>query len=274
MTHYSRSNPVLPTISQAMQACGITPPETLIADGKIHRFGRKKKGWYVLHSHPDIASGAFGEWGAVDTQNWCSKKACQLSTSEREAWHKQRAEQAAAYHAELLAKQAAAAKKGIYLWGIARPDIDLKHAYLVAKGIYPHGIKQLGQALLIPVYGQDKQLTGCQFIYPDGFKPYLTGTKKQGSFCCLKPANYQSTDTQAIYIVEGWATGVSVFMAMNSLVFVAFDKGNLKAVAVFLRGKYPQALIVICGDNDADGGGQLAAHDAANAVNGLVVIPT
>ena len=176
--------------------------------------------------------------------------------------------------AETLAKQAEAAKKGIYLWSIARTDIDLKHAYLLAKGIYPHGAKQLGQALLIPVYGQDKQLCGLQFIQPDGFKPYLTGTKKKGSFYCLKPADYQPNDTQTIYITEGWSTGVSVFMAMNGLVFIAFDKGNLKAVAVFVRSKYPQALIVVCGDNDADGGGQIAANDAAQAVNGLGVMPT
>jgi putative DNA primase/helicase len=176
--------------------------------------------------------------------------------------------------AEKLAKQAEAAKKAIRLWSEARPDVDLKHTYLLAKGnIYPHGVKQLGQALLIPVYGQDKQLDGCQFIYGDGSKKFLTGTKKQGSFCYLKPANYQPNDTQMIYITEGWSTGVSVFMAMNNLVLVAFDKGNLKTVAMFVRSKYPQAKIVVCGDNDADGGGQQAAIEAAKAVDGFLAIP-
>ena len=258
---------------QTMVAIGITPPDTINADGQIHRFGNKKNSWYVFHEG-DISGGAFGDWKLGVNQTWCSKQASQFNAAEREAWIKQQADIAAKVKAETLAKQAEAAKKGIYLWSIARTDIDLKHAYLLAKGIYPHGAKQLGQALLIPVYGQDKQLCGLQFIQPDGFKPYLTGTKKKGSFYCLKPADYQPNDTQTIYITEGWSTGVSVFMAMNGLVFIAFDKGNLKAVAVFVRSKYPQALIVVCGDNDADGGGQIAANDAAQAVNGLGVMPT
>lgn len=258
---------------QAMVADGITPPDTIIADGRIHRFGNKKNSWYVFHEG-DISGGAYGCWKSGVNQTWCSKQASQFNAAEREAWIKQQADIAAKVKAETLAKQAEAAKKATHLWSEARPDIDLKHTYLLAKGgIYPHGAKQLGQALLIPVYGQDKQLTGCQFIYGDGSKKFLTGTKKQGSFCCLKPANYLPADTQAIYITEGWSTGVSVFMAMNGLVFIAFDKGNLKAVAVFVRSKYPQALIVVCGDNDADKGGQLAAIDAAQAVNGLGVVP-
>jgi putative DNA primase/helicase len=167
-------------------------------------------------------------------QTWCSKQASEFNAAEREAWIEQQAEITAKVKAEKLAKQAEAAKKAIRLWSEARPDVDLKHTYLLAKGnIYPHGVKQLGQALLIPVYGQDKQLDGCQFIYGDGSKKFLTGTKKQGSFCYLKPANYQPNDTQMIYITEGWSTGVSVFMAMNNLVLVAFDKGNLKTVAMF-----------------------------------------
>jgi putative DNA primase/helicase len=251
---------------------GLTPPETINTNGKIQRYGIKKRSWYVYHDG-DIASAAFGDWKFELSEKWCSKNVNQLTAGEREEWRKQQAEQSAIFKAELLAKQTEAAIKAARLWSEARPDVDLKHAYLVAKGIYPHGAKQLGQALILPLYGQNKALVGCQFIYGDGSKRFITGTKKQGSFCCLKPPNYHQDDTQTIYLVEGWATGVSVFMAMYSLVFVAFDKGNLKAVAVFLRGKYPKARIVVCGDNDADGGGQRAANDAAKAVNGFVVIP-
>ena len=258
---------------QTMVVDGITPPDTINADGQIHRYGIKKNSWYVFHEG-DISGGAFGDWKLGVNQTWCSKQASQFNQAEREAWTKQQADIAAKVKAETLAKQAEAAKKGIYLWSIARADVDLKHAYLAAKGIYPHGVKQLGQALLIPVYGQDKQLTGCQFIYPTGDKRFITGTKKKGSFHCLKPLNFEPTDTLTIYITEGYSTGVSVFMAMQGLVFIALDKGNLKAVAMFVRSKYPQALIVICGDNDADGGGQQAAIEAAKAVNGLVVIPS
>lgn len=267
------SYPDIELFKQAMQAVGLTTPETIVTDGKLHRYGLKKRSWYVFYAHAAISSGAYGDWKLDLSEKWCSKNASQLTSSERDALHKQLAEQAALVKAERQENQSQAATKAARLWSEARPDVDLKHAYLVAKGIYPHGAKQLGKALILPLYGQDKALVGCQFIYGDGSKRFITGTKKQGSFCCLKPTNCNQDDTQTIYLVEGWATGVSVFMAMYSLVFVAFDKGNLKAVAVFLRGKYPKARIVVCGDNDADGGGQRAANDAAKAVNGYVVIP-
>lgn len=248
-------------------------PNMIIADGQIHRFGHKKNSWYVLHQGT-ISGGAFGDWKKEINQTWYSKQPNQFNPEERKAWIKEQAIITAKLKAEIKAKQAKAAKKAMYLWRIASTDVDLKHPYLVSKGnIFPHGAKQLGKALLIPVYGQDKQLTGCQFIQPNGSKLFLTGTRKKGSYHCLKPPNFEPDHKQTIYIVEGYATGVSVFMAMNSIVFIAFDKGNLNAIAVFVRSKYAQAVIVICGDNDADGGGQRAAHDAASAVNGSVVIP-
>ena len=153
---------------QAMSTHGITPPETIITDGKIHRFGLKKNSWYVFHEG-DISGGAFGDWKLRVNENWCSKQPNQFTPQQREEWAKKQTEIQASVKAEKLAKQAEAAKKSIKLWADARPDVDLKHGYLLAKGsIYPHGIKQLGQALLIPVYGEDKQLTGCQFIYANG----------------------------------------------------------------------------------------------------------
>ena len=50
-----------------------------------------------------------------------------------------------------------------------------------------------------------------------------------------------------------------------------FSKDVLVKAALAVKHKYPQALIVVCGDNDANGGGQQAANDAAKAVDGLVV---
>lgn len=261
-------------LKKAMSAHGITPPEIINPDGKLHRFGHKKNSWYVFHEG-DISGAAFGDWKLNVNETWCSKQASQFTQAEREQWLKQKAEINAKVEAEKLAKQQEAAKKAERLWKNARPDVDLKHGYLVAKGnIYPYGIQQLGQALLVPVYGQDNLLKGCQFIYADGTKKFLTGTKKKGSFCFLKPRHFSPKNVQVVCISEGWATGISVLMAINHLVFVAFDKGNLKAIAEFVRSKYPHALIVICGDNDADGGGQQAAITAAHAVNGLVVIPS
>jgi len=54
---------------EAITAAGLTPPDTIIADGKIYRFSTSGKrgddsGWYMLHTD-GIAAGAFGCWRQV-----------------------------------------------------------------------------------------------------------------------------------------------------------------------------------------------------------------
>ena len=71
-------------------------------------------------------------------------------------------------------------------------------------------------------------------------------------------------------------------MATNKPVAVAFDAGNLQAVAEKLREKYPQSQITICADNahamKRDGQpynvGVEKAKLAARKVNGKVKVPT
>ena len=49
------------------------PPDSIIADGKIQRYGPKKALWYVLHLD-GIPAGAFGDWRAQDEPHkWCAK---------------------------------------------------------------------------------------------------------------------------------------------------------------------------------------------------------
>ena len=62
----------------------------------------------------------------------------------------------------------------------------------------------------------------------------------------------------------------------GAAVAVAFNCGNLAAVATALRSKFPAAQLVLCADDDAgtDGNpGLTKAREAASAVQGLVAIP-
>ena len=70
---------------QTMVAIGITPPDTINADGQIHRFGNKKNSWYVFHEG-DISGGAFGDWKLGVNHTWCSKKESRyIQTARRES---------------------------------------------------------------------------------------------------------------------------------------------------------------------------------------------
>ncbi len=94
--------------------------------------------------------------------------------------------------------------------------------------------------------------------------------------CVVMGAYYRLGDFAApsvVLITEGIADAISCYEATGYPVLAAISKSQLLNAAKAVKGKYPQALIVMCGDNDLDKGGERAAIDAAKAVNGLVVVP-
>ena len=118
------------------------------------------------------------------------------------------------------------------LWSKANPHPDPNHAYLARKGgLPPVGFARVVTPWWFPSYGADKALTGLQFIQPDGQR-FITGTRKAGSWCVLKPEGIPPTDWRVILLDEGWATAASLHHRHpGHPVFIAFDCGNLSAVA-------------------------------------------
>ena len=75
---------------------------------------------------------------------------------------------------------------------------------------------------------------------------------------------------------EGFATAATIHEATGHAVAVAFNAGNLEAVARALRQKFPHAKLILCADNDhrTDGNpGLEKATAAARAVGGLLAVP-
>ena len=166
-----------------------------------------------------------------------------------------------------------AARKAVTLWSKAKPTTDPNHAYLARKGVPAVGVRQMDDALVVPVHGDDKALVGLQFIQPDGGKRFLSGTRKAGSWCVLKPDGIPATDWSVILIAEGWATAASLHTATEYPVFIAFDCGNLPAVAAYIRSHFPAARLLFCADDDAHGKGLHHAQQAARQTNGMAIIP-
>lgn len=147
-----------------------------VADGTIRRFhvpGDKAgtlNGWYVLHLD-GIASGAFGSWKAGGSHTWSSRKPADPFEADLIA---RRIEQARRQReAEQHQRQQAAAIEAQRQWDAGAPA-DPRHPYLIAKGCQPHGLRQLGGVLLIPLY-QGRQLVNLQRIYPDSTKRFMPG---------------------------------------------------------------------------------------------------
>ena len=258
----------------AIAAAGLTPPHDIIDDGKTHRFSsngnpHKKNGWYRLHGD-DRPAGMFGCWASEIKVTWThDQPRKEFTPEERRAWAERKRQVEAERDAEIQEAAANAAKQAAEMWANAGEG---PHPYLDRKGINLVGARVQNDVLLVPMKHSAKQLVGLQRIYPDGSKRFIKGTPKAGAYCTLGTPSRNGV----IAIVEGYATGVSVYMATGHCTVVAFDCGNLEAVARKIRAVLPEAIIVIGADDDAwtDGNpGMTAAAEAAIAINGLVAVP-
>ncbi len=148
------------------------------------------------------------------------------------------------------------------------------HPYLQKKGISaPSEVKQHEGCLIIPVLGANGELNGLQRIDADGRKKFLAGTRKKSSMFGIKGNGTH-------IICEGFSTGVSLHMATNASIVVAFDAGNLSYVARAVSKKKNPKNIIIAGDNDAwklkmgqPNIGADMAQKAAQEIGARVMVP-
>lgn len=261
-------------LKNAMSAAGVKPANApLIADGILRRFRlpedrpQSKNGYIILFDNGEGSHGAsFGSWKHNIRETWFSGKPHrELDLDERRKYSQRMEEQRSKQAKEQSQRHTAAADKARWLWQQAKP-VAPGHPYLIKKQVRPHGIKQMGGSLVVPVRSGSGELTGLQFIDGDGGKKFLSGTAVAGAYHAIGPP-----PDNIILLAEGFATAATLFEATGHPCAVAFFAGNLKPVALALRGKYPKVHILICAD--ADPVGRAAATEAASAVNGSWIEP-
>jgi putative DNA primase/helicase len=258
----------------AIRTAGMEPPTEIIADGKIHRFASNGKrnddaGWYVYHGD-GIAAGAFGDWRTGISETWRADIGRTLTPAE-EAAHRSRVEAMRRQRkAEERRRHADSAKRAEVILKMALPAPG-DHPYLLRKGIKAHGAKLHDGALVIPIR-DDAALHSLQFIDADGEKQFLTGGRVAGCYFAIGNPN----GAAALCIAEGFATGATIREATGYPVAVAFNTGNLEAVAQALRDKFADHQLIVCADDDvatAGNPGVTKAKAAALAVGGKLAIP-
>lgn len=257
----------------AIVAAGLTPPEDIHADGKLHRFpsnGQRgdDSGWYLLHLD-GVPAGAFGCWREGLTQQWCSKTPDTMTQAEREA-HRQKLEAMRQQRqSDTAERNQQAAAEAAQRWQAATPATS--HPYLSAKGVQAHGVRQQGKALLIPMRDTSGTLHSLQNIDTVGDKRFLPGGRVKGCYHII------GTPERDLSVCEGYATGASIYEATGQAVAVAFTAGNLLPVAQALRQQYPALRLIVAADDDwrTEGNpGMSKARQAAQAVAGLLAVPT
>ncbi len=130
-------------------------------------------------------------------------------------------------------------------------------------------------SLVIPI-GNNGAFSTLQFINPDGSKRFLPDGKKSGCYLILNKMEHP----RYVAIGEGFATVASVIedesikYREGFMGVMAVDAGNLEAVAVAMREKYPTAEVFLFGDiGDTDNKGEKSARAAAVACGGYCVLP-
>ncbi|AXX46522.1 hypothetical protein Aba10324_17175 [Acinetobacter baumannii] len=218
-----------------------------------------------------------------------------LSDEEIEARKAKREADEKKAAAELKRVQGRVAELANRAWEAATPAYE--HPYTTRKGVKINGARigefpvykvELGQpitpfkhipALLVPIHDKKGKIVSLQAYFdgdvePYGDRAYLKDGQKQGGYCLIG-----NPDKRTIAIVEGYATGLSVYEATGWAVMVAFDCGNLLNVAKIAHKLFPQSEIIIAGDHDKPNpktgkrAGNDAAEAAGKAINARVIIP-
>lgn len=260
----------------AMSDAGLTPPDDIIFDGKLHRFSTNGKrsdaaGWYVAFDG-QVPAGAFGDWRAGMETTWKADIGRDLTMAEQMANASRMRELKSIRDAELAALRENAAEQAKMLWEQASLASD-EHPYIQRKGVVNPGWRLAPDGRLIAPMLIDGEIVGLQYIDANGQKMFMKGSKAAGSWWHLGSFEHQPR----VYLVEGVATAASVFEATGKPVAIAYSANNLAAVAQAIRQKVGQTVeIVIVADNDQSGTGEREAKRAADTVGGCTVltIPT
>lgn len=265
----------LEAFRQALGGHGLQPG-SIEPSGALVRFDvdtkGDKAGWYAFHID-GIAAGSFGNWKTGLKETWCSRDTRTLSDEESaknrqflERVKVQRAEQKRADHAKVK-------RLAQLIWD--RAEDAVTHPYLARKKVPSHFLRVSRGKLIVPVLNEAGEIVNLQRIFPvkpaDGKtdKLFLSKGQKQGCFFTIGGG-------ESVYICEGYATGASIHAATGGTVIVAFDAGNLEAVARATRKNWLEARITICADNDRftpGNPGITFGTRAAKAISARIVWP-
>jgi phage/plasmid primase-like uncharacterized protein len=244
-------------------------PETITLDGVLHRFQvdtSKDAGWYVAFGD-GVPAGKFGNWRTGEEVHWRADVGRELTVPEQMAHSRRMAEIKEIRDQALIKKHETASSVVQKIWELAGLASD-EHPYLKKKGVKAHGLRITGDGRLIaPLYSEDGTLSSLQYITGDGDKQYHPGG-------AVKYCSYTlGVVSDFCYIVEGYATGATVYETTGKPVVVAYSAGNLLNMAEVLRKKSPSLSMTIVADNDESGVGQAKAEQAAAKYGAAVIMP-
>lgn len=124
---------------------------------------------------------------------------------------------------------------------------DETHPYLENKKLPALNVKMRNGDLYIPMYTIEGKLTSLQKISKE--KRFYPGIPVKGLIHIL--GNIDLKDE--VFVCEGYATGLSIHLATDTCVVVAFSASQLIATGLMLTNQYPSKKIKLGADSDKVG---------------------
>ena len=273
--------------AEAIRACGLRLDGPARMDGQRHRLpvegdqARERSGAYQgqLDGRP---AGVIQNNRTGVRVNWTAGgPAAALGARDRAQMAAQAAEKRhdRAHERERQAERTA--QQVDALWTAATPA--RAHPYLADKGVQAHGLRQDADGrLMVPVQDAAGRIRGLQRIGKDGVTRFEPNDRVEGGHYVIGDV----TRPGPLLIAEGFVTAATLHELTGLPAIVAFTAGNLRLVAETYRGRYPDRVLYVAGDNDrqraaeSDGPGpsklkvgRVLAEAAAATINGQAVIP-
>ena len=262
----------------AMQDCGLIPPQRIIGDGTLQRCATEGKahgddGCYILFLDGIPAGGMQNHRTGTGWMKWRANIGRRLTDAERASISAKAKAEQRQREADKWKRWQESASVCKAILAAAAPAAD-DHPYLKRKKVPAHPGLMLGywkqyykaDCLLLPMvegYGDKAVIWGVQAIFPEKDpllnrdKDFLKGARKTGLHFLIG----EIIEGATVHIAEGYSTGMSVHLATGAPVIVGFDAGNLSSITL---PALPLAQeIVIAADNDESQAGLIGAKKAA-----------
>ena len=252
-------------VLQQLQSAGLLVTE-LDTTGRMVRCrvegSRERRGWYALHELNTSAGevlvvGTYGVWHGNEngaTKVDLRKRDKAFSDEQREALRNRLAEDRRKAESARQTQAKRAAERASSAWAKANANAVGDADYLVSKGVQGFGLRYgTTGAALVPLLDVNGQVHGLQVLRSAklaaagraGQEYWPAGMAKKGHFHLIG-----GSPQWILLVAEGYATAATLHMATGYPVAVAFDAGNMLAVASALTKRYRGIKMLLCADDD------------------------
>ena len=216
---------------------------------------REKRGWYSLHEinmtgGDVLIVGSYGIWlGRDNGARKIELTKRELSSEQRESLRRRAAEDRKRADAARKADAEKAAQRAAAAWNKCLPNGECD--YLARKGVEAYGLRfSPRRAALVPMLDTHGKMHGLQVLRPSTQKKgrpkqyWPPGVSVKGHF------HLMGLPTWIVLVAEGYASAASIHEATGLPTAVAFDAGNMPAVAHALAKHYRGVHVLMCADDD------------------------